>query len=60
MSSFQGKVRNKSQARRESKNYLFFKELVGKQDLSILPVGEKFREDFNKSLEQMAEELIKK
>lgn len=36
MSAFQGKVRNKSQARRNSKNYFLFKDLVKQQDYSLV------------------------
>lgn len=36
MNAFIGKVRNKSQARRETKNYLFFKELIEKQSKELI------------------------
>lgn len=49
MSAFQGKIKNKSQARRESRNYSFFKNLVKQQDYSMIT---------DESLQKKLQEII--
>lgn len=55
MSAFMGRLKNKSKARQESKNYLFFKNLVAQQDYSILHTPE-----FQEKKEQFLKESLER
>lgn len=60
MSAFIGRLKNKSQARREAKNYQFFKDLVANQAKDINSItkiaGEEFNKQWNKNLKQLIDD----